>query len=186
VGAAAATGELTPGARQTFNGWQNINPRDAILVATLPGPYGTEIAAYEAPDHTNGETCIAFLLRHDPAYQSSAGIGGACANWSHDDNQFGRSGSSLSKIEFPGEPSFSIFLVSAGAAVSGDLVYGGTSHPVAVGNGYIVAWAPASDGRTATLTARDSDGTKVGEIREIGADQPELIDLSGSQRAIAP
>jgi hypothetical protein len=176
LGAAAAGGVFSPGAERTFGGWQNINPQDAFLVAQLPGPYGTEIDVYQARDHRHAETCIGFLLRHDPAFRSSKGaLGGACADWSAHDREFGQSGGGLRHIEFPGKEDFSISAWSAGTAVSGDLIYAGKSHPVAAGNGYLLAWARDSDWRTATLIGRDANGNEVGEIRNLGAPQPQVI-----------
>lgn len=173
VGAAAATGVLTPGAKAAFNGWEGINPRDAILVASLPGPDGTVVAAYEAPNHRNGQTCIAFALHRDPAYRGEGNVGGECSNVSDNDHGLGASGGSLSQIEFPAQPDFAIFVFSAGNATSAELDYDGATHAIAVGNGYVVGWAPDAAWPTATLIARDGTGSEIGEIRNAGSTDDE-------------
>jgi hypothetical protein len=170
VGAAAAGGVLTPGADKAFGDWQDINPREAILLAELPGPYGTEVAAYEAPNHSNGETCIAYALHGDPAYRGQGSIGGQCSKLFEADHAFGRSGGWNSQIEYPGRPNFSVFALSAGPdAVTADLTYDGVAHPVAVGHGYLVGWAPDAKWASATLTAYDANGAVVGVIYDVGS-----------------
>ncbi|HVT22473.1 MAG TPA: hypothetical protein VHE57_13915 [Mycobacteriales bacterium] len=180
VGAAAADGVLSPGADRAFSEWKDINPREAILLAEVPGPYGTRIAAFEAPDHTNGETCIAYELEGDPAFRTSQGsIGGQCSKLSEGDDGLGRSGGFNDQIEFPGRPTFAVFAFSAGPdAVSADLSYDGARHPVAVGNGYLVGWAPDFAWATSTLTAYDATGAVVGVIRNVGSTDGHSVAVS--------
>jgi hypothetical protein len=171
LGTAAATGELSPGAKHAFSDWENINPRDAFLIGELPGPAGTTVAAYEAPDHSNGQTCIAFVARHNPLYQGRS-VGGVCANGLGHDHVLG-SGGSVSQIELPDHSQFAIFAYSAGNATHADLRYDDASHDVVVANGYILGWVPQTAWPSATLIARDALGAEVGEVRNLGDDEPQ-------------
>jgi hypothetical protein len=172
VGAATATGVLSHRAKQAFSGWEDINPRDAVLVAKLPGPAGTVVAAYEAPNHSNGQTCIAYLVLHDRSYRGH-GVGGECSDRRGDG--FAMDGGTVSQIELPGSQDIAVFALSAGRSATATVRYGGQAHPVAVGRGFMVGWVPQSAWGTATLTGRDAAGHTVGELHDLGSDNPDLV-----------
>jgi hypothetical protein len=162
VGAAAASGVFSHGASVAFSDEPGVNPADAILVASLPGPADTTIKVYAAPAAHDNQ-CESFVLTGDPSWAGYS-VGGGCTSTKALPDGSVEGGSSLSDIRLSvgDRATIAMYAYRNPDATSAQVVDGdGRVWPVVVDHGYLAGWLPEASFRTGYLTARNAAGSIV-------------------------